>query len=232
MPSYNNKNKKDSVNINYLSKDFSSIKEDLINHAKSYFPTTYNDFNESSPGMMFMEMTAYVGDILSFYIDQHFKEIMLPTANERKNVINIANTLGYKVKASYPAITELEFTQIVPSQDGSEDYSKVPNMDEAMVIDKNVKIQSLSNSNITFETLDIVDFTVTSSANPIVYSSDSTTGEPLTYILTQKAYAISSSTKTKTFSIGTPEQFQKITIDDTDVINIESIVDSNGDTWY
>ncbi len=231
MPSYK-ENKKDSVNINYLSKDFSSIKNDLINYTKTYFPNTYNDFNESSPGMMFMEMTAYVGDLLSFYIDQHFKEIMLPTATERKNVINIANTLGYKIKASYPAITELEFTQRVPSKDNDNSTGKVPDMDHAMILNKGMRIQSTTNPNVTFETLDIVDFSMTGSSNPLIYTTDSVTGSPTEYTLTQKRYAISSTTKTKTFSVGTPEQFMKLTIDDTNVINIDSIVDSNNQNWY
>ena len=80
-----------------MSRDFETIKDDLINYSKTYFPDTYNDFNETSPGMMLMEMSAYVGDVLSFYIDNQYKEMMLPLAEERRNVINLANMLGYKV---------------------------------------------------------------------------------------------------------------------------------------
>ena len=78
-------------NINYLNKDFSSLKSSLIEYAKTHFPDSYRDFNESSPGMMLIEMAAYVGDVLSFYIDQQYKEMMLPLAEERRNVINIDN---------------------------------------------------------------------------------------------------------------------------------------------
>ena len=82
--------------INYLGKDFISIKQDLIQHAKSYFPNTYQDFNETSPGMMMVELSAYVGDVLSFYIDQQFKEMFLTTATERKNIYQLAKSMGYK----------------------------------------------------------------------------------------------------------------------------------------
>ena len=98
MPSYNKKEFKES-NVNYLNKDFSSLKGSLVNYAKSYFPNSYRDFNETSPGMMLIEMSAYVGDVLSFYIDQQYREMMLPLAEERRNVVNMAKMLGYKVKA-------------------------------------------------------------------------------------------------------------------------------------
>ena len=69
-------------NVNYLNKDFDSFKANLIEYTKTYFPNTYRDFNETSPGMMLIELSAYVGDVLSFYIDQQYKEMMLPLAQE------------------------------------------------------------------------------------------------------------------------------------------------------
>ena len=63
--------------IKYLNKDFSSFRENLIDYAKTYFPQTYSDFNESSPGMMFIEMASYVGDVLSYYVDDSLKESMM-----------------------------------------------------------------------------------------------------------------------------------------------------------
>ena len=88
MPSYNNKEFKES-NVNYLNKDFSSLKRSLINYAESYFPNTYKDFNETSPGMMLIEMAAYVGDVTSFYIDQQYREMLLPLAEERRYGQNV-----------------------------------------------------------------------------------------------------------------------------------------------
>ena len=111
MP-YNETDFKES-NVNYLNKDFSDIKKSLIDYAKSYFPDTYKDFNESSPGMMLIEMSAYVGDVLSFYIDQQYKEMLMPLAEERRNVINMAKMMGYKIKPSVPAFVDLTFYQNV-----------------------------------------------------------------------------------------------------------------------
>ena len=68
--------------VNYLNKNFSAFKGDLIEYAKTYFPNSYADFNESSPGMMFIEMASYVGDVLSFYLDEQFRESLLVYAEE------------------------------------------------------------------------------------------------------------------------------------------------------
>ena len=126
MPSYGKENFKES-NVNYLNKDFASIKNSLMNYAKSYFPNTYRDFNETSPGMMLMEMNAYVGDVLSFYVDQQYPEMILPLAEERRNIINMAKMFGYKVKPIVPAYVDLTFTSNVDASTGNAanvNYSK------------------------------------------------------------------------------------------------------------
>ena len=80
-------NEKISKDIKYIGKDFPSIRRNLLDFAKTYYPTTFNDFNEASPGMMFIEMAAYVGDVLSYYIDNQFKESLLAYAEERKTLL-------------------------------------------------------------------------------------------------------------------------------------------------
>ena len=54
--------------IKYTSRDFNSIKSDLVNYAKRYYPNTYKDFSESGFGSLMLDTTAYIGDILSFYL--------------------------------------------------------------------------------------------------------------------------------------------------------------------
>ena len=108
--------------IKYLNKDFSSFRNSLMDFAKIYFPNTYNDFNESSPGMMFIEMASYVGDVLSYYIDSQFKEMLLGYAEERKNVISLAQSFGYKPKTSVGASTDIDVFCIVPSIGSGDDW--------------------------------------------------------------------------------------------------------------
>ena len=96
------------TNINYTSKDFSTIKADLIEYTKSYFPNTYKDFNETSPGMMLIELASYVGDVLSYYVDYNFKENVLATATEKRNVVRLAEFLGYKTPNKTPSVVKLK----------------------------------------------------------------------------------------------------------------------------
>ena len=138
--------------------------------------------------------------------------MLLPLAEERRNIVNLANMLGYKVKPTTPAYTDLEVSEIVDAAGGVND--RYPNWDQAITIDKGMKIQSLADSNIIFETLDIVDFTI-SGANapaPVVSSVDVTTGVPDEYSVTRKVKAISGETVTTTFTLGEPEKFIRLTL--------------------
>ena len=86
--------------ITYLNKDFSSLRDSLITYSKTYFPNTYNDFSQTSPGMMFMEMAAYVGDVMSFYLDNQIQETYLQYARQTNNLYDLAYMLGYKPKVT------------------------------------------------------------------------------------------------------------------------------------
>ena len=227
MPTYGNENFKES-NVNYLNKDFSSLKESLMNYAKSYFPDTYQDFNETSPGMMLLEMNAYVGDVLSFYIDQQYKEMLLPLATERRNVINMAKMFGYKVKPIIPSYVTLTFTSEVTA---STDRSKI-DYSNGGIFNPGIEIESISNSNIVFTTLEHIDFQITQSNDTAVIGTEDDAGLATSYTLSRNVTAVSAKEKTISFQIGAPEKFRKLTIPDTNVVDIVSCVDSNGNNWY
>jgi hypothetical protein len=82
--------------INYTSRDFESIKTDLENYAKRYYPTTFKDFSEASFGALMLDLVAYVGDQLSFYADFQANESFLDSAIRYDNVIRLSETIGYK----------------------------------------------------------------------------------------------------------------------------------------
>ena len=231
MPSYEQENFKES-NVNYLNKDFSQYKESLINYAKAYFPDSYRDFNETSPGMMLMEMSAYVGDVLSFYIDQQYKEMLLPLAEERRNIINLAKMFGYKVKPIIPAYAEITFTSELDSNNSNGDPSTI-DYTSAGVWESGIEVTSLSDSNIKFTTLEPVDFSITQSGDlDDISSVHADTGLATKYRLTRTVRAVSAEEKTKSFSIGSPTKFLRLTIPDTNVVDIVSVVDTNGNNWY
>ena len=102
-----------SVNrdIRYINRDFSEFRARLIEFSRTYFPQTYTDFSAASPGMMFMEQASYVGDVLSFYLDNQFQETFIQYAQQTNNVFELAYMFGYKPKTTGAAQTTIDFYQ-------------------------------------------------------------------------------------------------------------------------
>lgn len=218
--------------VSYLGKDFGQFRKNLIDFTRQYFPNDYNDFNESSPGMLFMEMASYVGDVLSYYADTNLKESLLEQASERQNIYDIAKSLGYTPKNAIPAYTNLDVFQLVPAI-GSGDNVR-PDYNYALSIKPGIRVKQ-NNGSAEFRTLDAVDFEFSSSINPTevtVYESDDITKQPTYYLLKKTVQAVSGETKTATFSFTSPKAYDKIVLPETNVIDIISIEESDGDNWY
>ncbi len=219
-------------NVKYTSKDFVSIKSDLIEYTKAYFPDTYKDFNETSPGMMMIELTSYVGDVLSYYIDYNYKENVLATATEKRNVVRLSEFLGYKVSPNTPSLVRLRVTTDVGvDADGNVDYSDAPQNP----INSGLQIQSNIDSNLKFETLGEIDFTVSGSPDvpPVgAPTSFNANGEATGYTLTRFIQAVSGETKTKSFTITSPTKFLELDLGEDNVIEVLNCVDSSGQRWY
>jgi hypothetical protein len=221
-------NKTQDKDVKYLSKDFNSFKNQLVEFTQTYFPNNFNDFSEGNPGMMFLEMAAYVGDVLSFYTDTQLRETFLSVAQDRKNIFNLAHSMGYKPKTTSAASVNLEISQLVPSNP-TNNYE--PDYDFALTINQDSTFKSTEGP--TFYTIKDTRFDFSSSFEPTdisIYQYDSS-NNPEYYLLKKTVPAISGETKEQTFSIGIPEKFKTITLFDTNIISIESIVDSEGNTW-
>jgi len=217
--------------VNYLGRDFANIRQNLIEFAKSYFPNSYNDFNEASPGMMFVEMAAYVGDVLNYYVDNQFRETILHQAEERKNIYEIAQSMGYKPKLAAPSTVKLTFTIDVPSKT-SDNINFYPDLDYAGKIEANSTI--LANNGTEFNLLDDVDFKVSSSLDRLdIAVLEPTSGtSPTNFRLTKSGMAKSGTRTSQTFTFGTATKFDKITLANEKVSEVISVTDSNGNTWY
>lgn len=220
-----------SRNINYVGKDFATLKQNLIDYTKTYFPNTYSDFNEASPGMVFIEQAAAIGDLLSFYQDTQLKESMLSHASERKNVVALAQSLGYKPKISTPAVTTITVYQLVPSKGNG--TSNTPDESYCIRIKEGMEISSNTNSNIIFRTIDVLDFSLTDGREVDVHERDLVTGEPTFYLLTKKVKAISATQREQTFTFANYQEYPKITLNDDNIIAISSVTSDGGNTkWY
>ena len=216
--------------INYVGKDFATLKENLIDFTKTYFPNTYSDFNEASPGMVFVEQAAAIGDILSFYQDVQLKESMLAHATERKNVVALAQSMGYKPKVSTPAVTTITVYQLVPSIGSG--VSNVPDSTYYLRIKDGMQVSSTTQNNIIFRTIDSVDFSNQTDREIDVFSRNDITGEPTQYLITKKVKAISAVEKESQFNFGSYQEYPSVTISDIDVIQITSVIDDTNTKWY
>ena len=213
--------------IKYLSKDFASFRKNLVEYSKTYFPKTYSDFNESSPGMMFIEMASYLGDILSYYTDDSLKESLMLYAEDKQNVIALANYLGYKPKVTAPAIVQLSVYQLAPAVGSGEDNR--PDSDYYLRIKQGMVVES-SKTSVRFRTTELVDFNDATDREITVYTDDG--GEPTQYLIKKYVKAVSGELKTVNVDFGSPEQFSSINIADKNVIDIYDVRDSNGGKWY
>ena len=219
--------------IKYINKDFSELRRSLIDYTQTYFPTTYNDFSPTSPGMLFMEMSAYVGDVLSFYLDNQIQENFIQYARQENNLYELAYMFGYKPNVTQVATTTVDFYQQVPSILSGSTY--VPDFDYSLFIPANATVTSTLNNSIPFIIEDPIDFSVSSSGDytdVTVYSINSGTNDPEVFLLKKSRNAISSTISTETFAFTSPTQFTTIDITANNIVGILDIVDTDGNTWY
>jgi hypothetical protein len=218
---------KNSRDISYLGKDFEAFRNNLIEYSKTYFPNTYNDFNETSPGMMFIEMASYIGDVLGYYTDSSLKESLIQYAGEEKNVFALASLLGYKPKSTAPAVTTLSVYQLCKSDVGG-------NVDTRYLlrINSGLEVKSSSNGDITFRTVENLDFNDPTNREISVYSVNELTNNPDYFLIKKQIQAISATETNVTKTFSSAEAFSSIMLEETNVISIESVTDEDGNKWY
>jgi hypothetical protein len=219
--------------IKYINRDFSSFNASLQQFIKSYFPNTYTDFKDEDPGNMFMEAISYIGDVLSFYTDKSVQENFLQYAQQKESLLALSYMLGYRPKVTSTATVKLDVYQQLPAKIAN--FNPSPDFDYCMVVDKDAKIKSAAQSDVVFITQDSVDFSYSSSYSPTeisVYQIDPSTNQPEYYIAKKSVDAVAGTIKTTQFNFGQPQKFASVELQDKNIIQILSVVDSDGNKWY
>jgi hypothetical protein len=222
-----------SRDVKYLNKDFSSFRDSLIEFAQTYFPNTYNDFNESDPGMMFIEMASYVGDVLSYYIDEQFKESMLSFAEEKKTIYEISQGYGYKPRLASPATVTFDVFQTVPA-DPNNVVNERRQPDEDYCLTVPAGMEATSTNGTIFRTVDDVVFSDSSSLSPRkddIFEVDDDSNITK-WLLKKQAKAVSGTVTTEYHTFGAAEKYKRIVLTNSPVLEIISITDSDGNKWY
>lgn len=209
-------------NISYLNKSFESFKANLINYAKSYFPNTYNDFSEASPGNLFIEMASYVGDVMSFYVDTQIQENFFLYSKEKENLLATSYVFGYRPKVSYASNTIVDIYQLIPTTGSGGVLS--PNYNYGLIVPENTQITSTFN-NTKFITTDKVDFRDTSSMEINFVDNNY-------FLLKKSVKVISAEIKSTILSFDSPQKFNTSVIEDNNILQILDATDSQGNKWY
>ena len=216
--------------IDYTSRDFNTIKEDLVSFVKRYYPDTFKDFQEAGFGSMVLDTTAYVGDILSFYLDYQVNESFLDTASEFENVIKIANQMGYKYQPNKTSTGVCTFYVLVPAETSTTFESGArPNLTYAPVLKRGTSLSS--RTNIPFILTTDVDF-----ADPeneiVVAQRDATTGRPTQYAVKAFGRVVSGEVSVAKRTVGAFKPFQSVRLNNNNIIEILSVFDSNNNQYY
>ena len=216
--------------IKYLNKDFTDFRSQLINFSQTYFPTTYTDFSPSSPGIMFMEQASYVGDVLSFYLDNQLQETYLQYVRQTNNIYDLAYMFGYKPKTTGLSSVDLDFFQLIPAS--SSLSGTVPDFSYALFIEQNTQVTSTTTST-SFNIEDPIDFSISNSSDPTTISiAQISSNEPTYYLLKKTRKATSGTINTTTFSFGDHQEFPTVTIDSLNIGGIIDVFDSDGNEYY
>ncbi len=225
--------KKSVKEVRYLNKDFTSFRDNLIEFAKIYFPTDYNDFNETSPGMMFIEMASYVGDVLSYYIDNQFKESLLAFAEEKRTVYNMAQSLGYKPKLATAATVDIDLFQTAPSISSGTglNYTTKPDLRYGLNIKSGMELQS--DTGVKFVTIEDCNFKYSSSYDPLTVTVYETNNNvPVSYLLKKTIRANSGDVSIDYFTFNAASKYSRVSLSKENVTEILSVTDSDGNNWH
>jgi len=232
--------------VRYLNKDFDSLKDKLENFLRVYYPDTYNDFSESSLGSVYVDLAAYVGDVLSYYTDSQFKESLIQHAEERENIHDLANSLGYRPQNSKPAVTTLDVFIVLPAKQLNaaddknvfgESYQVgdiVPDLKFAPIIEEGMVVSSDTNSSVKFRTTREIDFGEDNFDNPVevrIFEEDNQ-GNPTSFLLRKKVQAVAGSITTERFDFSDPIQFNQIELSRDNVLEILNVRDSDDNKWH
>jgi len=211
--------------INYTNREFSEIRQDLLEMAERFYPDTFQDFSEASFGAMMLDAVAYVGDQLNFYLDYNINESFLDTSFQYNNVVRHGRALGYKHAGRASTFGEANvYVQIPAAGSGlGPDTRYIP------ILKRGTRFTS--RNGLSFILVHNVDFNDPS--NPVIVSQvDPTTGAPTFYAIQATGQVVSGKLSQQTIKVGAFERFKKVRLSDRNIVEIISVFDSEGNQYY
>lgn len=210
------------IPIKYTSRDFNSIKSDLIEHAKRYYENSYKDFNEGSFGSLMVDSVSYIGDILSFYLDYQANESFLETASEFNNIIKHGKQVGYKFSNTNSSAGIATFFISIPANGLAPNLSYAPILKKGSVFSTFNGGKYILNEDVRFDNPN----------NEIRVLKTDDNGSPITYAIKAKGLVVSGIIGSETVKIGDYKRFNKIRLQQQNIIEVLSVFDTEGNEYY
>jgi hypothetical protein len=219
------KDSKKTVAIDYTSRDFSSIRDQLTQVAERFYPDTFQDFSEASFGAMMLDAVAYVGDQVSFYLDYNVNETFLDTSYQRDNVIRHGRILGYKDSGRPSTYGRVALFVVVPASE----TGLGPDVRYIPVVKRGTRFTSQNGLNFVLtDNVDMAD-----DSNPVVVATtDSTTGAPTQYAIKAYGNVVSGFFNVEEIDIGDFQRFRRVQLNSPNVAEIISVFDSDGNEYF
>tara|TARA_R110001592_G_scaffold207396_2_gene458257 strand:- start:12933 stop:14729 length:1797 start_codon:yes stop_codon:yes gene_type:complete len=209
--------------VKYTSKEFNTIKEQLVNYAKTYYPNTFKDFNEASFGSLMLDTVAYVGDMLSFYIDYQSNESFIDSSIETKNLLKLAKQFGYKNPLAFSATGKAAFYVQVPAgTDKSPDQNLIPILKEGTTLSSDSGLSLLLTSDVDFSRTD----------SEVVVGQTDANGDPTSFAYKAYGDVITGILETENLTVPSYQKFLKLTLEADNITEIVSVVDSEGHEYF
>jgi len=222
-------------NRNFLARDFDGFRTVLLDYARQYYPTRIADFSESSVGGLFLDMAAYVGDNLSFYLDHLYGELNSDTVVETSNIERTLRNSGVPISGASSSTATVDFYIEVPvAGDGTlePEQTLIPTINARTTIQADNSVEFTLLEDVKFWVVD-ADSGVLSVDPSVDMSNGRRIGNKIVSKILKKSGVCTSGTQTtETFAIGDFVQFRRIDLSNPNVTQILSVTDSLGNTYY
>jgi len=217
----------------YVARDFDGLRAQIFEYARLYYSDKVKDLSENSIGGLLLDMAAYVGDNLSFYLDHQYGELNADTAVENVNIERALNSSGVPIVGASPAIAPITAYIQVPAETVN---NVIVPRESAIPIIRSRSIFSADNGT-EFVLLEDIDFTKKSSNGTYVaeikIGQKNNDGSPTSFVMAATGLAISGKELTETVTIGNKfVPFRELTLANANVSEIISVSDGFGNIYY
>ena len=211
--------------INYTARDFNSIKQELVEYAKRYYPDTFRDFNEAGFGSLMLDTVAYTGDILSFYLDYSANESFLDTALEYNNILKIGRQMGYRFGGNPSSFGIATVYIIVPANSSGQG----PHEDYIPILQRGTAFSS--DGGTRFMLNEDVDFAAPTN-EVVVAKTNENSGMPTHYAIKSSGQVISGEIESEVIEVGSFEKFRRIELSADNLTQVLDVVDADGHQYF